>query len=145
MTVTLLAASPARAGAGHGVAEAGGAPLAGAQTGSLLSDAATVYAVFPGYGMGHFLSGDSEGGMRFLVLDLAATAVWMVGPSIVALAEGSAGAPGMAQTAPSAVATSVFAVGLLAQSGLKVWEVWSARDAARQDPKEAAVANATAK
>ncbi|MBM3274243.1 MAG: hypothetical protein FJZ00_03760 [Candidatus Sericytochromatia bacterium] len=117
-------------------------------SGQYREEIATLYAVFPGYGMGHFLSGDSEGGMRFLALDLAATAVWMIGPSIVALAEGSAAAPGMAPmapTAPSAVATSVFAAGLLAQSGLKVWEVWSARQASREVPKEAAVARATVK
>lgn len=107
------------------------APATGQATGMASAERpraeiATLYSVFPGYGVGHFLVGDHEAGMRFLVLDLAATALWMVGPSVVALAEGTA-TPGAMATAPSAAANAVFAIGLLAQGGLKIWEVSSAR------------------
>lgn len=83
--------------------------------------AATIYSVVPGYGLGHFLAGNHEDGMRFLAMDLGATALWMVGPSVVAIFEGT----GMT---PSTTSNAVFALGLLAQGGLKYWEVKSARD-----------------
>ncbi len=97
------------------------APLPEA-TGSFEVAAATVYAVVPGYGLGHFVAGDPDAGLRFLALDLGASIVWMVGPSLVALVEGSA-----MNSAPSPAANAVFAIGLLAQTGLKIWEVNSAR------------------
>ncbi|MBM3270681.1 MAG: hypothetical protein FJZ01_23865 [Candidatus Sericytochromatia bacterium] len=97
--------------------------------------AATIFAAFPGYGLGHFLAGDPEAGMRFLAMDLGATALWAVGPSVVALFEG----PQMS-AAPSQAANAVFAVGLVAHGGLKVWEVMSAREFALARPATASAA-----
>lgn len=95
---------------------------------------ATIYSVFPGYGLGHFLIGEHDAGMRFLALELAATALWMAGPAVVAFAEDPGRAGGMGAAAPSATANAVFAIGLLAHAGLKVWEVTSARSLALERP-----------
>jgi hypothetical protein len=89
------------------------------------ASALTLYAIVPGYGLAHFLAGDEEAGKQFLALDLGATAVWMAGPALVALLENNPMA-----TTPSPTANAVFLIGLLAQGGLKVWEVTSARELA---------------
>ncbi len=92
--------------------------------------AGTIYSVIPGYGLGHFLVGDHEGGMRFLALELGATALWMVGPSIVAVVTGSA------MNTPTTASNVVFALGFLGHGGLKIWEVASVRSFVLEQPVE---------
>jgi len=76
--------------------------------------------LIPGYGLGHFIVGDNDGGKKFLILGLTTTLVWAVGPSFVAVVEGNA--PDMT----SRTGFWVFLGGILAWTGVKVWETFSA-------------------